>query len=155
MAARRAHNPKVVGSNPTPATKKQTRKAPGKIGRSGGLPRSSSILLIVFPFRRNGGELGHGCEEDRKEAEKLCHEWKIGLCGVHQATLGQSPPYQQSHDDDGQDYPEPVRPVRYSGSAFAFYLGCFTGVSCIVHHCNILSVSSSFILPHVLSPAIG
>ena len=45
LAARRAHNPKVVGSNPTPATKCCN---PG--------PRSSGVCFWCFGYRSAVGE---------------------------------------------------------------------------------------------------
>jgi hypothetical protein len=55
--ARRAHNPKVVGSNPTPATTKSSIKS----GGYGGIAISAGAILIVlstrlstFDLRENG-----------------------------------------------------------------------------------------------------
>ncbi len=42
LAARRAHNPKVVGSNPTPATKQ--RKLKNLVIRPGAVRKSGSVV---------------------------------------------------------------------------------------------------------------
>src|SRR6201985_320333 len=59
LAARRAHNPKVVGSNPTPATNDRSKQSPHKAGflffRS---PKSLCVLIDLIQL--SGADLSLG-----------------------------------------------------------------------------------------------